>query len=562
MLGNDKFIDGLSRRRNTQRRSVAVASKMPKIDNMPPRRRQIGLDLTKSNFVPIMRKRSEKKPKRDEKQLMEDFVSPVEGLKWDKVLEEEKEVSEVKQEEQMTESPLEIDFEINEEELLKGRGKKNRKARPRKKRRKIGFVIFLLIVLTGLGVAYFWGDGIVAKMTSGKSGLFDAIRSAIIDDKTPLKKDSGGRTNILAFGTSGYDMGGSGHDGASLTDSIMVISLDQETKDVALINLPRDLKVRGACMAGKINEIYTCNNSQGTDESDGARGLARVVGEILGIEIHYHAHMNWGALVKIVDLVGGITVTLDEDIMEGNTYTKTNIRAGVPTELGGEQALGLARARHGSFGGDFSRGASQQKILMAIGDKITKKNLGPKETLELVNTLGDNLRTDFSIEEMKTLAKLLKDFKLENIRQAPLTGLKDGDLVRTGTLNNISYVFPVAGIDNYIEIQKYTKKMFSSDPTVREKAKIIVLNGTEEAGLAGREQKKLEDQGLDVSKIGNAPKGSYPQKYLLYDLTKKNSGTRKLLEEKYQVKAKEDLEALEGVDLTRVDFVIILGEEN
>ena len=69
--------------------------------------------------------------------------------------------------------------------------------------------------------------------------------------------------------------------------------------------------------------------------------------------------------------------------------------------------MGLARARYGTSYGDFSRGNSQQKILIGIGEKILKDKLDLTKVLDLVNILGDNLRTSLSVDEIKSGMRIL-----------------------------------------------------------------------------------------------------------------------------------------------------------
>lgn len=133
--------------------------------------------------------------------------------------------------------------------------------------------------------------------------------------------------------------GRSVHDGAQLTDSLMVMSVDQKEKNAITMSLPRDLKVgKEACYAGKINEVYTCASKDGKNEEAGANAVMNELSKITGLEMHYFVHVNWGSLIQIVDALGGITVTVDEDI---NDYYFTGIRmkAGVPTVLNGEKSL-------------------------------------------------------------------------------------------------------------------------------------------------------------------------------------------------------------------------------
>ena len=443
--------------------------------------------------------------------------------------------------------------------------KKSKKLKkPMSKKRKIITwiisIIILILIVTIVGFII-WGNDIIAKITGGQGTVFDLVFPT--ETYEPLKTDANGRTNILAFGTSGYNMEGDEgegvHDGAQLTDSIMVISLDQETGDIAMLSLPRDLKASPTCTAtGKINEVYWCNNMNGNDEQSGAEALMAEVGDILDIDFQYYAHLNWGSLIHIVDILGGITITLDEGIYD-YYYTEAVFEPGVPYTIDGTEALGLARARHGTTSGDFSRGASQQKILIGIKDKITEKALSITDLINLASTLGDNLRTNFSIDEMKTLAHLSSEFDLNTMRQVSL--IDPRPLMTTGTINGISYVLPSAGIGNYNAIQDYIAKMFSSDPRSYEDYTILVLNATETPGLASTEQNTLEEAGYNNIYIDDAPAGEYATGYTLYAFTTTAPGTQKLLESQYNVTA-SSIDTIPADIPTDYDFVIILNPSN
>ncbi len=447
------------------------------------------------------------------------------------------------------------------------KSKKPKKAKkPVSKKRKIITSIILVIVLLLIGGVTWlvlWGNDIIAKITGGQGNLLDLI-TFVEPTYERLKTDDNGRTNILAFGTSGYNMegdeGNGTHDGAQLTDSIMAISLNQDTGDIAMISLPRDLKASPTCTAtGKINEVYWCNGGGGDasieTEATAAQALMDEVSDILNIDFQYFAHLNWGSLVQIVDTLGGINVTLDEGIYDYN-WTGAVFEPGVEYTIDGAQALGLARARHGTTGGDFSRGASQQKILIGIKNKIFEKDLGLTDIMGLASTLGDNLRTNFSLEELKSLAHLASEFDFDSMRQISLYP----DYMTTGSINGISYVLPRGGAGYYTNIQNYVTKMLSNDPRVYEDATILVLNGTDTVGLAATVEADLTEAGYTGITADNAPEGSYPDKYALYVLTDTAPGTLKMLEEKYQLTAKPADELPESISRD-YDFVLILGGE-
>lgn len=483
-------------------------------------------------------------------ELVNDFLSPIEALNLD---------------EEPKEEP-----EAQKPEKVKKTKKSDKPKKPHKVRRIILIIILVVLLLLGgfLTWGILWGNDIIAKITGGQGTVFDLL--TFTEEKyEPLKTDANGRTNILAFGTSGYNMegdeGNGTHAGAQLTDSIMMISLNQETGDIAMLSLPRDLKASPTCTStGKINEVYWCNGGGGNasteQEAKAASALMTEVGSILGVDFQYYAHLNWGSLVQIVDTLGGITITLDEDILD-YYWTGAVFEAGKEYTINGEQALGLARARHGTMGGDFSRGTSQQKILIGIKNKIFEKDLSITDLLSLASTLGDNLRTNFSLQEIKSLAIFSSEFDLENMRQISLYNPSEGiRYMTTGTLDNgISYVFPAAGVGNYGAIQSYVATRLSNDPRVYENASIIVLNATDENGLAAFIRDSLvEEEGYQSIAVDNAPAGTYDEQYNIYVLNDKVKGTAHLLEGYFGVDSKSAADLPEGI--TRdYDIVIILG---
>lgn len=440
-MEKNKSIDGLS----TRSAKKTVAKSVVKVEIKK------STTIKKEN---IKKEPSQKIPVQSVQDINEDFLKPITTFDFD---EKSGELTQ-------SQEPVVIKNTEKEETI------KNKKKHTSKKRKIITSILLVFVILI-IGVIVWgliWGNDIIAKITGGNGNIWDAF--TFLEEKyEPLAEDENGRTNILLFGTSGYNMDGDEgdgtHDGAQLTDSIMVTSLNQTTGDIALMSLPRDLKASPTCTAtGKINEVYWCNNMNGDNEDAGARALMDEVGSILGVNFQYYAHFNWGSLVSIVDSLGGITVTLDEDIMD-YAYTGAVFEAGVTYTVNGEEALGIARARHGTTGGDFSRGASQQKILIGIKDKIYESNLSLTDMINLISVLGDNVRTNMSLDEIKTAAHLTFEFDFDKIRQITLMDYENNVFyMTTGMINGISYVFPAAGVGNYDEVQEYVKANLLTEP--------------------------------------------------------------------------------------------------
>ena len=499
-----------------------------------------------------------------------EFLAPVESFDFKNAKTEE--VDDTEDVKDMKQTKKELKENKRQAKLEQKRLKKAEKYEKKKKSkaRKFfkWFFIVLLILILGAGVyLYFWGDGIIKKITGGKGDIWSAIGAMTSETYEPLKTDANGRTNILVFGTSGFDAEGSGfggyeHDGSNLTDSIMVVSLDQDAGDVAIVSLPRDLYAKPTCTAtGKVNEVYYCGKFvYGSTEEEGASMLQDKIRDILGIDTQYWVHMNWGALVDIVNAVGGVTITLDEDI-DDQWYTGAVYQAGVEYTIDGFSALALSRARHGTAYGDFSRAASQQKILIGIKNKVVEKGLGLSEALNIISAVGDNLTMSFEMKELKTGMHLLETFDLDSIRQIPL--LDDNTRYMTfGNENGISYIVPSAGIGNYSVIQTYLAQQLKSNPAEREGASLIVYNGTGEAGVAATEREALEEKGYTVKEIANAPEGTY--KYTedieIYDASEGlKPDTKKALEAYYGVEMKDMSELPNGISPIGYDFIIIIG---
>lgn len=577
-------IDGLTvRTSNSTRRANPNASSRRVVGgklmtDIGPVRRRTAITKTATQTKRTAQAKSTQRASR----MDTDFLGPVVGFGLDEPIRKEK-PEEVADDADWSDLLAQLDNSshdkttaedfLDEEEEEKPKPKKKTKAKTKKKRHVVRNVllVFLALIIAGGVWLYFWGDGLISRLTNGNSGLIGTIWSLVSEEMVPFETDENGRTNILVFGTEGYNMEGTTdyenrvsdktHDGAQLTDSIMVISVDQETKDVALLSLPRDLKVPKACYAGKVNEVFTCNNQNGQNEDAGARALMGQLSQVLGIDFQYWAHVNWASLTDIVDAVGGITVTLDEDIND-YYYTEVVIKAGVPTRLTGLQAVALARARHGTQGGDFTRGNSQQKIVEGIVQELVSGGVDLTEALNLINILGDNLRSNFSTDNIKAAAKLAAGFNMANIRNVPLVDYANNIYyVKTGMINDISYVLPnTTSPNDYSKIHGYVAKMFASNPAVREGAGIAIFNAAGVAGVAGAEQNSLEGDGYTVYSIGDATEEDCTEKYCLYSLNEEMPGTRAALEKRYGVVARSASELPTDIATGYADFVVIIGQ--
>jgi anionic cell wall polymer biosynthesis LytR-Cps2A-Psr (LCP) family protein len=466
----------------------------------------------------------------------------------------------------------------------KRRWKKEHRTKGQKIRKRIIVVVVLLIV-AGLLAA----GGYLAYKTFTATG--HVLNGSIADliQSEPLKQDENGRSNFLLVGTSEDDPG---HEAGDLTDSIMVLSLNQKTKNAYMFSIPRDLYVEygEACLTGykgKINSYFSCSNT-GTDnaaEQDRLAKTQKLIGDIVGMDIQYGVHVNYTVMRDLIKAIGGeITVNIQSrdprGVMDSNfdwkcgkaAVRKINCPAGHyisypngPVTLDAEHALYLAQARgdiaptYGFEQSNFDRERNQQMIAVAIRDKAmsagTLTNLGA--VTGLIDALGNNLRTNIQTKEVRTLMDLAQTIKTENIQSLDFYS-QDNRLFTTGTIPGAgSSVYPAAGVFNYTALQAFIKKQVNSEPFMKEDPNVTVLNGSGEAGVAQIAADSLAEKGFTVGSVGNAPEGAYAKVEVYQIKTAKTLSAAKLAS-LYGVTVKTTTPPVTVTGET--DFLIIIGD--
>jgi len=465
----------------------------------------------------------------------------------------------------------EIDQQPYKESRKSRRARKNSQHPRRAKVRKIikWVVIALALLLVGIG-GYLIYKAVNASDSVFQGSVLDLVKN------DPLKEDANGRTNFLIFGTEAE-----GHPGANLTDSIMVMSLDQDKKDVYMMSLPRDLWVEYAeqCTVGdhgKLNNAYFCASNDGEDPVAGATALAAQAESITGLAIQYTLQLNWAALIESVNAVGGIDVTIQTDnpngILDRNFDASCNFtcyyvkyKQGEVAHLDGVHALALARARNanGGYGlerNNFDRERNQQLIIKALRQKAlsagTLTNIGA--VTSLIDSLGNNVTTNIQTKEIRTLMQVASEIKDENIISLSLD-TADPPLVTTGNYSGQSIVRAVPGLLDYSEIIAFVNKNVNSTAITREDPHVSVLNGGRAAGVAQIQADTLTDQGFTVDTVDNAPDGTYG-KVEIYQIATDKPASAAKLKELYGVAVKTTAPPTSVVGDT--DFLIILGPES
>ncbi len=287
-------------------------------------------------------------------------------------------------------------------------------------------LICLLLFITVAGATYYWSTG----------GTFEKARRAGAN-VTGLPH----KVNILVMGVDerSEDVGRS--------DTMFVVTVDTGTKEVSLLSIPRDTRVKIPGYGwDKINHAY----------AEGGHKLSkRAVEDLLGIPLDYYAIINFAAFNKIVDAVGGVTIDVEKRMYYEDPYDNLliDLKPG-PQKMDGRTAIKYVRYRDEE--GDIGRIERQQKFVKAMLNEASSPFILPRIP-GIIREVNSALDTDMTTAEMLNLAKLLSD--------ASKAGLK-ADMVpgKPAYIAEISYWLPdIIELRNYVI---FTQGMTADDKFV------------------------------------------------------------------------------------------------
>lgn len=442
--------------------------------------------------------------------------------------------------------------------------KKARKQHSKRRKWTVRIIIILIVLLVAVGgFLAIKGYLNLSKMLGG-GGAAVALDGEV--DPSKLKGEGDGRVNILLLGR-----GGAGHDGPDLTDTILVASIDPVNKKAGLVSVQRDLWVDYNGSEMKLNAVFANAKSRNLTRSDdvlaaekvAAKAVEGIIEDVLGVQMHYYAMVDFAGFEKAVQTVGGVTIDVPEELRDPtmaweNKWNPVLAKPGVQ-KMEAKQALMYVRSRHGSAGGDFDRAERQRLFIMALKNEITSAGTygNPLRLANLMDDFGDHVRTDFSVNDLTRLFSITRG--ISSMESIGLNGDPPHDYLTTGNYGGQSIVRPKAGLFDYSDIQKFIRAKLPDGYLIKEKAPIIVLNGTATEGFATEKADELKSYSYNVKKVANAPTQDYPQTVLV-ELGGDVKYTKNYLERRFKVKATKTLP--EGITLTeqeRKGFVIILG---
>ena len=331
-------------------------------------------------------------------------------------------------------------------------------------------LILLGVFVVGFSVTYFSLNYVKKNPISvlPTPNAFDNATPAPVNEVVPQK----GVYNFLLLG-----FGGAGHSGSLLTDSIIIVHVDSNSHKILLVTVPRDLWVPSG---HKINAagVQTGFQNVGTELTN-----------VTGLPFNYYVAVDFGNFVKLIDDLGGITVTAPNTFddpfypilgQENNTcgkteaeinalkaqYTEFNLEKqftcryehihydkGQTYNMDGATTLKFVRSRHGDS--DFGRSLRQLAVLKGMEDKLISFQTA-NHLNDIIDTLLKIVRTDLDAGVIKTLVDVLGSPKNYSINQIQLS--EDNVLTSSKSSEGAFILIPKIGNFNFTDIKSLIKE--------------------------------------------------------------------------------------------------------
>ncbi len=423
-------------------------------------------------------------------------------------------------------------------------------------------LIIIGVVIVGLGIFIFArAQNLTNKIFVGqKTGLLGQVGQLL--GGTKLQGESNGQVNVLLLG-----IGGEGHDGPYLSDSIIVAQIRPGDKKATMISIPRDYFVQIGNGYGwaKINSAFADGFADGKNFDTAGRYARETVEKVTGLDIPYFAVVDFQGFQKGIDLVEGVDIHVDRTFTD---YTYPDNKNGyIPAvtfkegdeHMNGTRALIYARSRHaaGPEGTDFARGVRQQKMLQAFKTKVVQLNLvsDSGKVNQLLDVLGDHFHTNLSLAEMFRLYEIGHDWSKDQITSLsldPSTGLVcDGKDEASG-----AYILTACDGKSSSDIRDFFQNSFNTSKLSSEKSVIWLADSTKGGRQYSTVAKQLTSQGVTVVQFTYS--GTPLTQTVVYEINDK-PGTLQFIKDTFS--ASEVTLPPPGVKVSKekADLIMIIG---
>lgn len=260
--------------------------------------------------------------------------------------------------------------------------------------------ISLILATSALICATAYGVYLTKKAEQALNSSYEVIENREVSEKREVKAEPvQDNISILFVGIDDSETRGQGAEG-SRSDALMLATLNNKTKTIKLLSIPRDSYVYIPYVGyeDKINHAHAYGGTLASIET---------IEELLDIPVDYYVRMNFNAFIDVVDALDGIEAEVPYAMLEKDEFDRNTIRLqpGLQT-LNGQQALALARTRKQD--NDIERGKRQQEILTAIIKKAASASSLTKYD-DVIEAIGDNMKTDMTFKEMKSFISYLSN---------------------------------------------------------------------------------------------------------------------------------------------------------
>lgn len=277
------------------------------------------------------------------------------------------------------------------------------------------------------------------------------------------------RINLLVMGYGGGD-----HQGANLTDSMVVMSLIPSNSHTTLVSVPRDLYVQvpeASGNYGKINSVYEVGSNNGKNPVAGGDAAAKKVSLVTGMDVRYWLTINFNGFKEFIDSIGGIDVYVpdsfnacypkNDDATVDPSWIKVQFNKGMQ-HMNGATAIEYARAREplevcgkGTSMNqaeltDFARSARQQIMIKAALSKVKQISTWPK-LYSALNALQHTIYTNMSLADLARFALVM------DLNTAHRVGLSNQNVLVDSTAPDGGYILAPAN-NNWQAIKDYVQK--------------------------------------------------------------------------------------------------------
>lgn len=318
---------------------------------------------------------------------------------------------------------------------------------PRRKRhwgRWIAIVVGLVLLSVG-GYEYY-------KIHQTAEGIFGKSSA-----KVSKKLRDGKPVNVLI---TGVDSGAIGRNkstyGIGNTDTLEIATVNPKKETITFTSIPRDTLVKLDTDDGddyvKVNAAYSIG---------GIKMTKSAIEKLLDIKIDYYANVDMGALEKVVNALGGVTVDNPfEFTYEGHTFPKGS------QKLNGSNALKYSRMRYDDPNNDYGRQKRQQQVMKAVVNKF-KSASSVTAINKLLDVAKDGLKTDVPINSIATLYANYHN-SMNNVKTVQFQGEDatiDGtsfQIASTKEINRVSKLIKKAEGKETTTVSNYATKMYDN----------------------------------------------------------------------------------------------------